>query len=94
LTFDAKLAREVASLARLRLSDREAETFAAQLATVVEHADSLPPAEGGGEREAPPMRLRPDEAFGWDGPDPLGPAPELDGRLVRVPAILERSESS
>jgi len=90
MRLDAQAAHRVARLARLRLDDDEAERIAAQLSTVVQHAEALPVSaapSGDGRRVMP---LREDLPRSSPPGDPVEAVVHRDGRHVIVPVVLEK----
>jgi len=92
LTADDVL--KIARLARLRLTDEEVQTFAAQLGHVVEYVDQLAALE---TEDVEPMAqavevtgvFRPDEpAESLPRAAALAAAPKADGECFLVPPVL------
>lgn len=84
----------VARLARLALTDEELDTYAGQLATVLEHAAAVAALDTDGVEPTShplPLRnvLRPDEVRpSLDRDEVLAQAPAAEDRRFRVPRIL------
>lgn len=91
VTFD--MVRHMASLSRLNLTDEEVTRFTQQLSAIVSYASHLPEVSGHAEPSA--LRLDEDEVRveEFDGALLLRNAIELENGYVKVPAILDRSES-
>jgi aspartyl-tRNA(Asn)/glutamyl-tRNA(Gln) amidotransferase subunit C len=89
--------RRIASLARLRLSADEEQTFAVQLSAILAHVELLKELDVSGVEpmthalaagEAPP--LRPDEVRESLSPgEALANAPAREGTFFKVPRIIE-----
>lgn len=84
--------RKIAALARLRLTPREEERFAAQLGVVVDYIDQLGRYEAGpledgeaGETEA----VSPVEIAGHDAEDVVGPCLPRELFLANAPEALD-----
>jgi len=87
--------KQVAKLARLQISEKEAAVFAPQLSTILEYADQLQQVD----LTDIPLTSHPFSTFNVmrrDEPSPstakafmLACAPDEDGNQVRVPAVLE-----
>jgi aspartyl-tRNA(Asn)/glutamyl-tRNA(Gln) amidotransferase subunit C len=95
--------RRIAALARIRLTEEEVERLAGDFGSILEYVDRLRARDEADEVEplvhaVPPQEpaaaLRPDTpAAGRAAPLPFGTveelAPDSDGRLLRVPRVLE-----
>ena len=98
---DARLTREdaayVARLARLELTDEELDTYAGQLAAVLDHAAQVASLDTAGVvPTAHPLPLqnvlRPDEPRpSLERDEVLAAAPAVEDRRFRVPRILGES---
>jgi aspartyl-tRNA(Asn)/glutamyl-tRNA(Gln) amidotransferase subunit C len=96
--MSARLTREqvaeVATLARLTVTDEELDTYTSQLASILEHADDMEALDiEGVEPTAHPFELvnvlRPDVVRpGVDRDEVLAAAPAAEDGRFRVPAIL------
>jgi aspartyl-tRNA(Asn)/glutamyl-tRNA(Gln) amidotransferase subunit C len=98
---DARLTRDdaayVARLARLELTDEELDTYAGQLAAVLDHAAEVAALDTAGVAPTAhplPLRnvLRPDEPRpSLDRDEVLAAAPAVEDRRFKVPRILGES---
>ena len=98
--MDLKILLHTARLARLQVSQKEAEFFAGQLKIIFEHFNILgsypcppdleplvDPLEG--LRDQPAFRADTPPAFALKDTQLLALAPELSGREYQAPAVLE-----
>ncbi|MDA1013950.1 MAG: Asp-tRNA(Asn)/Glu-tRNA(Gln) amidotransferase subunit GatC [Planctomycetota bacterium] len=89
--------REVARLARLKLTDEEVETFTSQLGHVLEYVDILSEVNTDGvepmAHAVEQFNVLRDDAVRESLPREaaLANAPKTDGRYFQVPQILESS---
>ena len=91
--IDRETVRYVARLARLRLDDSEEARIAGELARILDHVailDGLPADAGREPSPRAPAPLRADEVTNPSRAEAmLRTAPDRDGDLIRVPAVLE-----
>lgn len=94
-TLDLQDVKRVAELARLELSDEEAERMAASLGQILDHVEALQALDTEGivpTAHAIPLAtpMRPDEPEpGIDPERALGNAPRREGDAFAVPKVLE-----
>ncbi|MEN1969608.1 Asp-tRNA(Asn)/Glu-tRNA(Gln) amidotransferase subunit GatC [Lentibacillus sp. N15] len=87
--------KHVANLARLAITDEEAETFTDQLRSILEYAEQLNELDTTGVEPTTHVLdlknvLRKDEPRDWiTQEDALKNAPDTKGDYFRVPSILE-----
>jgi aspartyl-tRNA(Asn)/glutamyl-tRNA(Gln) amidotransferase subunit C len=95
--IDEAQVRHIAKLSRLKLSEDEVRTYAAQLAKIVEYVDQLREVNTDGvEPLAHPLPitnvLRADEPHECLSPEQaLANAPQREGTYFKVPAVLDPS---
>lgn len=89
--IDVATVHHIARLARLRVDPEQSESFAAELARIVDFVgvlDQLPDA-GGAEADTRVTPLRDDVVTTVPRPDQLlAGAPDTDGTHLRVPAVI------
>ncbi|HEY1074761.1 MAG TPA: Asp-tRNA(Asn)/Glu-tRNA(Gln) amidotransferase subunit GatC [Patescibacteria group bacterium] len=87
------MVRHMATLSRLELTDEEVARFADQLSAILSYASHLPVVSG--HTEPHTLRLDEDEVREeeTEGASLLRNALALENGYVKVPAILDRSES-
>jgi aspartyl-tRNA(Asn)/glutamyl-tRNA(Gln) amidotransferase subunit C len=95
MTLSLDEVEHIAGLARLQLSQEEIELYRQQLSAILEYAARLQEVDTSGisptSSVLPPRSvLRDDEPRpGLSLPELLGNAPQAEGRLFRVPPVLE-----
>lgn len=90
--IDEATVRHMANLSRLALSDTEVARYTEQLSDILEYASHLPELSAATSEEN--LRLDNDAACSCDAPHKLlRNAVAVENGQVKVPAILDRSES-
>ncbi|MFA6133640.1 MAG: Asp-tRNA(Asn)/Glu-tRNA(Gln) amidotransferase subunit GatC [Phycisphaerae bacterium] len=96
-TIDAQLVRHIGKLSRIELTDAQVETFAGQLAGILDYFDKLQELDTTGvEPMAHAVEIH--NALAEDKPQPslspeaaLANAPQRDGDFFKVPKVIEDS---
>jgi aspartyl-tRNA(Asn)/glutamyl-tRNA(Gln) amidotransferase subunit C len=90
--MDESRVQHIAALSRLSLSHDEVKQFAGELGSILNYASNLPDLHD--HIEASALRLEEDVARPYSNPQTLlQNAVALDNGYVKVPAILDKSES-
>jgi len=93
-TIDINLVRQVGKLSRIELTDEQVQTFAGQLASILEYFDKLQELD---TEDAEPMAhaVQLHNVFGDDEPacslrpdEALANAPQRDGDFFKVPKVI------
>ena len=96
-TIDAELVRHIGKLSRIELTDAQVETFAGQLASILDYFDKLQELDTTGvEPMAHAVEIH--NVLAEDKPQPslspeaaLANAPQRDGDFFKVPKVIEDS---
>jgi aspartyl-tRNA(Asn)/glutamyl-tRNA(Gln) amidotransferase subunit C len=88
--------KHIATLARLKIDDSEAETYSAELSKVLGYIDQMSEVDTGGRQidiDASGLvnRLRADQAVSWDEAEKklaLQQAEVVENNLIKVPRVL------
>lgn len=92
--IDEAKVTHIATLSRLSLNDDEIHQYTHQLADILAYASNLPAVESVPE-EIADLRLGDDVAVQQPAPELLlRNARELEAGFVKVPSVLDRSESA
>lgn len=92
MTVTRETVRHIAGLARLDLTDEEAERFGRELSAILAYVEQLEALEAGAaaEPEAPDQPRRPDRVEPWPDVGPLhAAAPDFADGYFRVPRVIE-----
>ena len=96
--IDLDLVRHIGKLSRIELSDRQVETFAGQLAAILDYFDKLQELD---TSNVQPMAhaVEISNVFAEDSPQPsltpdeaLANAPQRDGDFFKVPKVIGDSQ--
>lgn len=92
--IDETMVTRMAELSRLALTSEETTRYAAQLGAILEYAGHLPPLDTAATYTGPSLRVEADEVLSGDVGDLLQNARDTENGYVKVPAILDRGETS